>query len=233
MHRRWHGRPLRGGHGRSATVTHMSAPDPVHPLIEQDPDTGAARIAGSDVPVWDALDTLAHSGGDAAAVCDALGLTRAQLAAAAAWARAYPDRVAADHYAAEEAFFAQMAARWKELRDDPQWSEIEEERRLEANTLRDGLMGLTKVQSARRRTAALTEAHAEDLPADTPVAGFVHLVRNPEIMGGAITIRGTRLTARAVQARLAGGDALDSVIRDYDYIARAAIEEAARVPDPD
>ena len=54
-----------------------------------------------------------------------------------------------------------------------------------------------------------------------------YIESNPEVKGGASVIRGRRLTASAVAARLAGGDTLDEVAEDYSYIEREALEAAA------
>lgn len=53
------------------------------------------------------------------------------------------------------------------------------------------------------------------------------IVRNPEIMGGTPTIRGTRITAEAMRGRLAGGDSVESVLEDYPYLNRQTVEAAA------
>jgi excisionase family DNA binding protein len=50
---------------------------------------------------------------------------------------------------------------------------------------------------------------------------------DPEVKGGEPVIRGTRLTARAVLARLAGGDGLRELAADYPDINPAAFEAAA------
>lgn len=53
------------------------------------------------------------------------------------------------------------------------------------------------------------------------------LETDPEVKGGEPVIRGTRLTARAVLARLAGGDSISDLADDYPDIAPAAFEVAA------
>jgi uncharacterized protein (DUF433 family) len=50
---------------------------------------------------------------------------------------------------------------------------------------------------------------------------------DPEVKGGEPVIRGTRLTARAVLARLTGGDSIQDLIADYPYIEPAAFDVAA------
>lgn len=54
-----------------------------------------------------------------------------------------------------------------------------------------------------------------------------YLATDPEVKGGEPVIRGTRLTARAVLARLAGGDSLTDLAADYPDIAPEAFEAAA------
>lgn len=49
---------------------------------------------------------------------------------------------------------------------------------------------------------------------------------DPEDKGGEPAIRGTRLTASAVDARLAAGDSIDDVARDHAHIPREAIAAA-------
>lgn len=46
------------------------------------------------------------------------------------------------------------------------------------------------------------------------------------IKGGEPVIVGTRLTARAVRARIDGGDTMDDLVADYPYISREALETA-------
>lgn len=54
-----------------------------------------------------------------------------------------------------------------------------------------------------------------------------YLESNPEIKGGEPVIKGTRITASAIAARLAGGDTIDAIAGDYDYVDRRALEAAA------
>ena len=54
-----------------------------------------------------------------------------------------------------------------------------------------------------------------------------YLETDSEVKGGEPVIRGTRLTARAVLARLAGGDSLTDLAADYPDIDPAAFEAAA------
>jgi uncharacterized protein (DUF433 family) len=50
---------------------------------------------------------------------------------------------------------------------------------------------------------------------------------DPDVKGGEPVIRGTRLTARAVLARLAGGDGISDLAADYPDINPVAFEAAA------
>jgi excisionase family DNA binding protein len=54
-----------------------------------------------------------------------------------------------------------------------------------------------------------------------------YLETDPEVKGGEPVIRGTRLTARAVLARLAGGDNVGDLAAEYPDIDPAAFEAAA------
>ncbi len=54
-----------------------------------------------------------------------------------------------------------------------------------------------------------------------------HIVSDPEIKGGEPVIDGTRLTAAAVSARLAGADTLQDLVEDYPYIEPEVLEVAA------
>jgi uncharacterized protein (DUF433 family) len=53
------------------------------------------------------------------------------------------------------------------------------------------------------------------------------IVRDPDIMGGTPTIRGTRITAQSILGRVAAGDSIDSIVEDYPYLDRETIEGAA------
>lgn len=54
-----------------------------------------------------------------------------------------------------------------------------------------------------------------------------YIETDPDVKGGEPVIRGTRLTARAVLARLAGGDSVSDLAADYPDIEPAAFEAAA------
>jgi uncharacterized protein (DUF433 family) len=53
------------------------------------------------------------------------------------------------------------------------------------------------------------------------------IVCDPAIMGGAPTIRGTRITAHAIAGRLDDGDTVEILLEDYPYLDRETIEAAA------
>jgi uncharacterized protein (DUF433 family) len=53
-----------------------------------------------------------------------------------------------------------------------------------------------------------------------------HMVVDPAILGGTPVIRGTRLTAYSVQARLAAGEGVDDILADYPDLTREAVEAA-------
>ncbi len=44
------------------------------------------------------------------------------------------------------------------------------------------------------------------------------IVSDPAVMGGAPVVKGTRLPARMLHARVIGGDSLDSILEDYPYL---------------
>lgn len=50
---------------------------------------------------------------------------------------------------------------------------------------------------------------------------------DPEVKGGVAVIKGTRLTASAVAARLAGGDSIQGLVEDYPHVDPDAFEVAA------
>ncbi len=53
------------------------------------------------------------------------------------------------------------------------------------------------------------------------------IVSDQEIMGGEPTIRGTRITARAILGRIEDGETLESIRDDYPYLDRETLEAAA------
>jgi uncharacterized protein (DUF433 family) len=53
------------------------------------------------------------------------------------------------------------------------------------------------------------------------------VVRDPDILGGEPVIKGTRITARSVLGRIEEGDSIDSLLEDYPYLDREAVEAAA------
>ena len=50
---------------------------------------------------------------------------------------------------------------------------------------------------------------------------------NPDIMGGAPVIRGTRMTVYSVQGRLDNGDRIEDILEENPHITRDAVETAA------
>jgi uncharacterized protein (DUF433 family) len=86
-----------------------------------------------------------------------------------------------------------------------------------------------------RGPIAVTEAVTIDAPRLlAPVMRKVKLyemarqriVSDPAVMGGLPVVRGTRITARTLHARLKGGETLDSVLDDYPYLGRETLEAA-------
>lgn len=54
-----------------------------------------------------------------------------------------------------------------------------------------------------------------------------HIHADPAILGGEPVIRGTRITARSVKARLDDGETIEELLADYPALPRAAFEAAA------
>ena len=52
------------------------------------------------------------------------------------------------------------------------------------------------------------------------------IVSDPTILGGTPTIRGTRITAEAILGRIEAGDSIESLVQDYPYLDREAVEAA-------
>lgn len=103
--------------------------------------------------------------------------------------------------------------------------------------IRDWLVGLSGSRRKRPAELKLTDAlvvrQNEEVPSLVKRAKDYTRLReryiesDPEVKGGAPVIKGTRLTASAVGARLEGGDSLNDVAADYPYVDRAALEAAA------
>ncbi len=53
------------------------------------------------------------------------------------------------------------------------------------------------------------------------------IVRDPKILDGAPTIRGTRITAQSILGRLEAGDGIEKVLEDYPDLDRETVEAAA------
>lgn len=56
--------------------------------------------------------------------------------------------------------------------------------------------------------------------------GRKRIVGDPAVMGGLPTIKGTRVPARTLHARIKGGDSIDSILDDYPYLDRETVEAA-------
>ncbi|HLY55082.1 MAG TPA: DUF433 domain-containing protein [Stellaceae bacterium] len=52
------------------------------------------------------------------------------------------------------------------------------------------------------------------------------IVSDPAIMGGVPIVKGTRIPARTLHARIEGGDSIGSVLEDYPYLDRDTVEAA-------
>lgn len=52
------------------------------------------------------------------------------------------------------------------------------------------------------------------------------IVSDPSVMGGEPVVKGTRLTARMLHARIRGGDPIETILQDYPYLTAASIEAA-------
>ena len=64
--------------------------------------------------------------------------------------------------------------------------------------------------------------------ADVAIAGYQHLVRNPERLGGKPTIRGTRFGVSFILACLAEGMSYEDIVRDYSEFPRESVPEVLR-----
>ena len=63
---------------------------------------------------------------------------------------------------------------------------------------------------------------------DTPIPGFSYLVRNPDRLGGKLTIRGTRFSASFILACLADGMSYEDIVREYSAFPRESLAEVLR-----
>jgi len=52
------------------------------------------------------------------------------------------------------------------------------------------------------------------------------IVSDPAVMGGAPVVKGTRIPARTLHARVMGGDRIESILKEYPYLDRETIEAA-------
>jgi uncharacterized protein (DUF433 family) len=53
------------------------------------------------------------------------------------------------------------------------------------------------------------------------------IVSDPAILGGLPVVKGTRLPARMIHARLTGGEDIHAILKDYPYLDPETIEAAA------
>lgn len=54
------------------------------------------------------------------------------------------------------------------------------------------------------------------------------IVSDPAVMGGVPVVEGTRLPARMLHARVQGGDTIETILEEYPYLDREAVEAAVR-----
>lgn len=52
------------------------------------------------------------------------------------------------------------------------------------------------------------------------------IVSDPDVMGGLPVVKGTRIPARTLHARVIGGDTIESILDDYPYLDAETIEAA-------
>jgi uncharacterized protein (DUF433 family) len=52
------------------------------------------------------------------------------------------------------------------------------------------------------------------------------IVSDPAVMGGIPVVKGTRLPARTLHARVKGGEMIDTILADYPYLDRETLEAA-------
>jgi uncharacterized protein (DUF433 family) len=52
------------------------------------------------------------------------------------------------------------------------------------------------------------------------------IVSDPAVMGGLPVVKGTRIPARTLHARVKGGDAIASILKEYPYLDRKTVEAA-------
>jgi uncharacterized protein (DUF433 family) len=55
---------------------------------------------------------------------------------------------------------------------------------------------------------------------------YPHIVRNPEILAGEPTIRGTRIAVRNIVVAIRYTPTIEELLEDYPTLSRVAIEEA-------
>ncbi len=50
-----------------------------------------------------------------------------------------------------------------------------------------------------------------------------YIVRDPQICGGELTIKGTRVTVRTILASLAEGATIDEIVKDFPTVTEQAV----------
>jgi uncharacterized protein (DUF433 family) len=116
----------------------------------------------------------------------------------------------------------------------------------------DRLRGMDRLRGIRIAPAALYRAFrqtglprapvpiADAVAIDAPrlLAGVIdnlrlydiareQIISDPQVMVGLPTIKGTRLPARMIHARVKGGDSIASILADYPYLNQDLIQAAA------
>lgn len=76
------------------------------------------------------------------------------------------------------------------------------------------------------RTGQLTVMQRTEKYREHPAATAL-IVSDPEIMGGAPVIRGTRITVAAILGRIEGGDSVENILEDYPYLDSDIVTAAA------
>lgn len=118
--------------------------------------------------------------------------------------------------------------------DPPGLKELQAEVERLKSELAVARAGGTRSRLDPETSEPFSQALEED-PSD-PEAGQRSLgrfiVSDPRVKGGAPVIRGTRVSVSALRARIAGGDSLEELQREYDDIDPEAIREAVEFQGP-
>ena len=100
--------------------------------------------------------------------------------------------------------------------------------RVHPDTVRAGIgERMDALAPCRRRAAAVEDDPAARRRLALYDRARLIIVSNPAIMGGMPTIQGSRITAQSILGRLESGDSVQSVIEDYPFLDRDAVEAAA------